>query len=365
MSALPAWLEDGAEVETAGPVAVTVRAPALCRGCRTSRSMRPRRSTWGRRPMAERGQASVELVAAVPGVLLAAVLCLQLLADRLLADARRRGRGGGRDRARLRSPGRAGSRGGAAGLDRRPGRGRRRGRAVDGPTAPTVAVGVGRASARGQLDRLGPAPGGRRLRPPLLILSSELAGAGGGLATAAAVAVELAKPDARLGGDGAVLLAELAGERGRGPTMLAAESAREVERRLRDAGLDAAARGRLAWLRLDRDDWLDRLRLGLDASGSLRAAVVHLPPTGFRAALDSEAPEACAALLRAELPAQRSLAALAVGRVAERRYPRPGRPPRARAGGDASRACRNRPGRRRLAQGGAARRGLTGCAGRP
>ena len=150
------------------------------------------------------------------------------------------------------------------------------------------------------------------MRPPLLILSSELAGAGGGLATAAAVAVELAKPDARLGGDGAVLLAELAGERGRGPTMLAAESAREVERRLREAGLDAAARGRLAWLRLDRDDWLDRLRLGLDASGSLRAAVVHLPPTGFRAALDSEAPEACAALLRAELPAQRSLAALAV-----------------------------------------------------
>ena len=150
------------------------------------------------------------------------------------------------------------------------------------------------------------------MRAPLLILSSELAGAGGGLATAAAVAVELAKPDARLGGDDAVLLAELAGGRGRGPTMLAAESAREVERRLREAGLDAAARGRLAWLRLDRDDWLDRLRLGLDASGSLRAAVVHLPPTGFRAALDSEAPEACAALLRAELPAQRSLAALAV-----------------------------------------------------
>ena len=48
------------------------------------------------------------------------------------------------------------------------------------------------------------------MRPPLLILSSELAGAGGGLATAAAVAVELAKPDARVGGDGAVLLAEAA-----------------------------------------------------------------------------------------------------------------------------------------------------------
>ncbi|HEX5956583.1 MAG TPA: TadE/TadG family type IV pilus assembly protein [Solirubrobacterales bacterium] len=32
LSALPAWLEDGAEVETAGPVAVTVRAPALLPG---------------------------------------------------------------------------------------------------------------------------------------------------------------------------------------------------------------------------------------------------------------------------------------------------------------------------------------------
>ena len=31
-SALPAWLEDGAEVETAGPVAVTVQAPALLPG---------------------------------------------------------------------------------------------------------------------------------------------------------------------------------------------------------------------------------------------------------------------------------------------------------------------------------------------
>ena len=201
------------------------------------------------------------------------------------------------------------------------------------------------------------------MRPPLLILSSELAGAGGGLATAAAVAVELAKPDAHLGDDGAVLLAELAGERGRGPTMLAAESAREVERRLRDAGLDAAARGRLAWLRLERDDWLDRLRLGLDASGSLRAAVVHLPPTGFRATLDSEAPAAGAALLRAELPAQRSLAALAVvelrsAGIRVRVAPRaPGRVATRRAlagidpGGDASRRAA------RLA------RGLTGRAG--
>ena len=32
MSALPAWLEGGAEVATAGPVEVTVRAPALLPG---------------------------------------------------------------------------------------------------------------------------------------------------------------------------------------------------------------------------------------------------------------------------------------------------------------------------------------------
>jgi hypothetical protein len=32
MSALPAWLERGAEVETSGPVEVTVRAPALLPG---------------------------------------------------------------------------------------------------------------------------------------------------------------------------------------------------------------------------------------------------------------------------------------------------------------------------------------------
>jgi len=187
------------------------------------------------------------------------------------------------------------------------------------------------------------------LKPPPLILSSELAGAGGGLATAAAVAVELAKPDDRRGEDGAVLLAELAGERGRGPTMLAAESAREVERHLRDAGLDAAARGRLAWLCLDRDEWLDRLRLGLEVAGSLRAAVIHLPPTGFRAAVESDAPVVGAALLRAELPAQRSLAALAVvelrgAGIRVRVAPRPpGRVATRRAlagidpGGDASR----------------------------
>jgi hypothetical protein len=147
-----------------------------------------------------------------------------------------------------------------------------------------------------------------------VILSSELTGARGGLATAAAVAVALAKTDAGpiAGRDRAVLLAELAEERGRGPTMLAADSAREVERRLREAGLEAAARGRLAWLRLEGEDWPERLRLGLEAAEPLRAALVHLPPTGFRAALEAEAPAAGAALLRADLPAQRSLAALAV-----------------------------------------------------
>jgi hypothetical protein len=201
------------------------------------------------------------------------------------------------------------------------------------------------------------------MRPPHLILSSELPGAGDGLATAAAVAVELAKRDAdeSTGSDGAVLLAELGSERDRGPTMLAADSARKLEHRLREAGLGAAARGRVTWMRLEGDDWLERLQRGLDAAGPLRAALVHLPPTAFRAALDDGAPAAVGALLRADLPAQRPLAALAVAelgaagmrvRIASRA---PGRVAARRAlagiepGGDASRRAQ------RLARGLAAR----------
>ena len=107
-----------------------------------------------------------------------------------------------------------------------------------------------------------------------------------------------------------VLFAEVGPQRPRGPTILAGEGARALETALRAAGLDAAARGRLAWLRLaDDSNWIEHLRCGLDAARPIRAAIVHLPPERWREGLDS-ADRLTAALLRADLPAQRALAAL-------------------------------------------------------
>ena len=84
-----------------------------------------------------------------------------------------------------------------------------------------------------------------------LVLVSELPGAGGAVALAAGCAVAMARAT-----NGAVLLAEVGDGRSRGPTMLAAEGARELESGLRDAGFECAARGRLAWLRIAAEaDW--------------------------------------------------------------------------------------------------------------
>lgn len=151
-----------------------------------------------------------------------------------------------------------------------------------------------------------------------LILCCELPGAGGGLATAAALGVAIAAADPagiRRGkplDSGAVVLAERGSARGRGPTMLAADGARALERDLRNEGFEAAARGHLAWLRLGGDDWIERLALATEVATRARAVVVHLPPADVRAAVDANRLDVDAALLRADLPAQRPLAALAV-----------------------------------------------------
>lgn len=153
-----------------------------------------------------------------------------------------------------------------------------------------------------------------------LVLSTELADAGGGTPSAASVAVAIAiETEARgHGGGTAVLLVEVGGQGGRGPTMLASDGARRLERELRDAGLEAAARGRLTWARLDAGEgWLERLHLAIEA-GNADAAVVHLPPTHLREVLDSGRLRADALLLRAELPEQRAIAALAVAEAGER-----------------------------------------------
>jgi len=148
---------------------------------------------------------------------------------------------------------------------------------------------------------------------PRLVIATGLPGTGGEVATAAAVAVAAAGLDQ--GGERAALLVEAAGDRRRGPTMLASQGARRLEEALRGEGLEAAARGALCWLRLDADgeDPLAGLRGAVGAAGGgARAAIAVLPPPLWRPALEDERLRVAGGLLRATLPDQRSLAALAV-----------------------------------------------------
>ena len=184
-----------------------------------------------------------------------------------------------------------------------------------------------------------------------LVLASELSEAGGGLATAAAVAVTIAGPRDPDDDPAAALLVEHGAARSRGPTLLASAGALEVERTLSRLGLEVAARGRLAWLRLERGEgWLDRLRLACEEQDAV--VVVHLRGADLRTLLESAQLRPRAVLLRADLPAQRALTALAarelIGddirvRVASRA---PGRVATRRAlsgidpGGEASRRAR-------------------------
>ncbi len=146
-----------------------------------------------------------------------------------------------------------------------------------------------------------------------IVLASELPDAGGGLACAAALAVALAseQPPGR-----GTLLVEVGGERQRGPTMLASGGARELEARLADTDLAAAARGRLCWLRLPGGAGIDRLVDALEIARPA-PAVAHLPAPLWREAIELPAIGARAALVRAELPAQRALAALLVRELTE------------------------------------------------
>jgi hypothetical protein len=109
-----------------------------------------------------------------------------------------------------------------------------------------------------------------------------------------------------------VLMIETLAERRRGPTMLASDAARRLERSLGEAGVSAAARGRLCWVSVSGDDPLDGVAAAMSAAPEARAAVVHLTAAAWRAALGDEDLAVTAGLLRADLPRQRSLAALAV-----------------------------------------------------
>ena len=87
LSALPGWLERGARIERAGRLRSASRHRRCFPGFRRSLSARPPSSARGRGPVAEigrpgcqRGQASIELLAAIPFVFVAALVCMQLLA---------------------------------------------------------------------------------------------------------------------------------------------------------------------------------------------------------------------------------------------------------------------------------------------
>jgi hypothetical protein len=169
--------------------------------------------------------------------------------------------------------------------------------------------------AASELTAPAPPAGPQREAGPFVVLASELGGAGGGLAATAAVAVASALGHGRE----RVLLAEVSDRERRAPTLLASAGARELEATLRERGLaGAAARGRVCWLPLPQADGLDPLAGALAAEARAELAFAFVPPALWTAALDRPDIAARAGLLRAVLPAQRSLAALAVGELRER-----------------------------------------------
>jgi hypothetical protein len=141
-----------------------------------------------------------------------------------------------------------------------------------------------------------------------LVLATETASGRGGLAACAAAGVAAAARNRN-----GVLLVEVDSARARGPTMLASEAARSLERSLRMAGIDAAAaRGRLCWLSLPTEGSVDRLSEACEVATAEGAdVVVFLPPPRFRDALELKVLHPGAVVLRADLSVERSLCAVA------------------------------------------------------
>ena len=136
----------------------------------------------------------------------------------------------------------------------------------------------------------------------------------GSLALAASLAVEVAAESER-----GVLLAELADEpRRRSTTLLASPAARELERALRDRGSPGSARGHVCHLGVapEPDDAPSVAELAYDAGVEL--LVVHVAPELWEAVIDSPGLRPGAGLLLADLPAERSLAALWVSELRAR-----------------------------------------------
>ena len=267
--------------------------------------------------MAERGQATVELVAALPALLLSALVALQLLAAGYaltLADGAAEA-----GALALASGGSAAeaARGGAAGL----GGGRRlgpgRGRRGDGAPAAAVAVPGGRRAPCREQQR-------RREAGPMTVFDNPLKVAPMVLVTAvgeaegsrgAAAALACAGADA----DVASLLIEVGGRAPR-PTLIASAAAQQLESRLKAQVPDAkvAARGQVCHLVVpDEPEGLE-IASGTAATAREGGVVVHLPPELVHEGLTLSTARASAVLLRADLDRDRALVALAVRDLLER-----------------------------------------------
>lgn len=185
-----------------------------------------------------------------------------------------------------------------------------------------------RSVDRGRADLPGPAPvpvdrGDAPASPPEpepspVVLATAIGVAGGAASLAAAVGVASAIAE---GGHAALLVDAAPPERPRGPTLLASSTARELEDHLRAAGGGweaAAARGHLCYLPLRGKEPTDRVAELLRADPPASVVLVHVRQQAWPDAVADPRLRARAALMRAELPADRALAALAVRELRQR-----------------------------------------------
>ncbi len=259
------------------------------------------------------GQASVELLAGLPALLLAGLIGFQLLAAGwALTLADNAAEAGALARV-------AGADPQAAARDALPGWARDRvsvvtdgGRVEVRLRPPSPLPGARRAPA-GVVASLGQgAAGAVSGRPAAALVSGH--NARGSLALAAALAVEAAR-----GSGAGALLAEVSAAQGRRPTtLLASATARELESALRAGGHEASARGHLCHLPVQPNAAALAELGAAAASVGAGLVVVQLPPDLWRPALEAEALEPRAGVLLVELPRERSLAALAVAELSER-----------------------------------------------
>jgi hypothetical protein len=140
-----------------------------------------------------------------------------------------------------------------------------------------------------------------------ILLVTRVGAASGSRAAAAALACAGSAPDS------AGLLVELDDGRAPRPSLVATAAARELEERLAvhlpEAGV--ASRGGICLLRLPADaDGIERIPAALPLARAA-VAVVHLPPALLQPTLAEPRIQPTAALLRADLVADRALAALA------------------------------------------------------